>query len=153
MDDGAPRDAGQASLVPRRAAVEKQNWGLSGGDEEGWVITPALGGSAAFAVDRASEVVHKIPASVTDAVANLGNSGSHNRAQSFRSGLGGLQQYLLERECVQTLVLTRSSSSRGVTTRCPGFMAASDWLKTSRCSRRGSSPHLELLCSKLDGTS
>ncbi len=34
---------------------------------------PALGGPAAFAVDRASEFVHKMPASVTDSVAYLGN--------------------------------------------------------------------------------
>ena len=36
--------------IPRRADVEKQNWGLRGGNEEGWVITLELGSSAASPV-------------------------------------------------------------------------------------------------------
>jgi hypothetical protein len=57
--------------MPRKAEVEKQNWGVRVGNEDGWVITPD-GGSATLAgvaapFDRAAESVHRMTASVSDA--------------------------------------------------------------------------------------
>lgn len=72
------KPGGGGPFIPRRADAEKQNWGVSGGKEEGWVITSELACAAAFAgdaasLDRTAEFVHKMPASVSDTGDQLKN--------------------------------------------------------------------------------
>lgn len=59
------------AAMPRRADVEKQNCGVSGGREEGWVITSELLASSADLAEGAASsnravesLFHKMPASV-----------------------------------------------------------------------------------------